>query len=608
MIENEKTKEKAVSVSSVTFRYNVEDPEGQSTVKCALNGISLDIEKGSYVAILGPNGSGKSTLAKIIDLLEMPSEGTVTVLGINGKDEEHFWDIRENCSYVFQNPDNQIVGTIVEEDVAFGPENLGIKNPELRNRVDRALEYVGLTKYAKHQAAHLSGGQKQKLAIAGALAMEPQVLILDESTAMLDPISRNEFLDIVERLHTEKGVTVITITHDMTEASRCEKIFVIEKGKVTMSGRPHELFADAERVRRAGLELPVFAELTYHLMRLQRQKISPEDLIDQKTAAARTAAVALGKKEFSSHEITPDVIKNANDSRIILSVKGLSYSYDNNSEKAISDINIDVRENEILAIVGHSGCGKTTLITHLNGLTRPQTGSVELYLDNGEVLTTSKSKEIKKIRQNVGVVFQYPEYQLFAETVYTDIEYGLRKMGIEEDKRKERVIAAAKSVGLSEDLLDSSPFELSGGQKRRVAMAGVLVMDPKVLVLDEPASGLDPRGRKDMFSLIRKLKRNGTTIILVSHNMDEAACYADRICCMDSGKLIAIDTPENIFNDESGIDIPRPLLHDFSYQVRAEIEKELGAKVAFDPVARNAHEEAKNILRSVKQYKEAHDA
>ena len=218
MIENEKTKEKAVSVSSVTFRYNVEDPEGQSAVKCALNGISLDIEKGSYVAILGPNGSGKSTLAKIIDLLEMPSEGTVTVLGINGKDEEHFWDIRENCSYVFQNPDNQIVGTIAEEDVAFGPENLGIKNPELRNRVDRALEYVGLTKYAKHQAAHLSGGQKQKLAIAGALAMEPQVLILDESTAMLDPISRNEFLDIVERLHAEKGVTVITITHDMTEA------------------------------------------------------------------------------------------------------------------------------------------------------------------------------------------------------------------------------------------------------------------------------------------------------------------------------------------------------------------------------------------------------
>jgi len=208
----------AVIVRNVTFAYKNE--EGEMTPDKALNGISLDIKAGSYCAVLGPNGSGKSTLAKIIDVLETPDEGGVVVLGVVPDDEDKCYEIRENCSYVFQNPDNQIVGTVVEEDVAFGPENLGVPLPELRERVDAALKYTGLYDLKDREAATLSGGQKQKLAIAGALAMDPKILILDESTAMLDPVSRDEFLDLVERLNRDKGITVITITHDMNEAAR----------------------------------------------------------------------------------------------------------------------------------------------------------------------------------------------------------------------------------------------------------------------------------------------------------------------------------------------------------------------------------------------------
>lgn len=609
MNHKDKTEELAVHIESVSFSYRSDDGSGTEMLKPALDDATIRIPEGSYVAILGPNGSGKSTLAKIIDLLEIPDKGSVTVLGINSKDEERFWDIRENCSYVFQNPDNQIVGTIVEEDVAFGPENIGVPNPELRERVDQALKYVGLTAYAKREAARLSGGQKQKLAIAGALAMKPRLLILDESTAMLDPISRDEFLGIVEKMHEERGITVVTITHDMTEASRCEYAYIIEKGKVTKSGRPSELFADTERIIRSGLELPVYASLTSEILRFQRMKATAEDLKDPSAACKRAAEAAAGNISFSAAELKESKQRTKVSDKIILSVKDLSYSYENSgNEKTIENINIDVRAGEILALTGHSGCGKTTLISHLNGLIRPQNGTVEVYADNNETLTTSRPKDIKRIRQKVGVVFQYPEYQLFAETVYQDIEYGLKQMGIEEGKRKEMILSAARSVGLDEALLDSSPFELSGGQKRRVAMAGVLVMKPEILVLDEPASGLDPRGRREMFALIEKLREKGTTIILVSHNMDEAACYADRICYMKAGRLLGIDTPETVFGNDRKTDIPMPLLHEFSMKVRNEICERLGATIDFGYVRRNAREEAKNILREVMRYKEDHHA
>ncbi|MBQ1570414.1 MAG: ATP-binding cassette domain-containing protein, partial [Clostridiales bacterium] len=541
-------------------------------------------------------GSGKSTLAKIIDILEVPDSGKVVIFGKDASDDNLFWDIRAHCCCVFQNPDNQIVGTIVEEDVAFGPENLGVPNPELRERVDQALKDVGLYEYRHRETTALSGGQKQKLAIAGALAMQPDILILDEATAMLDPSSRDDFLTLVEKMRVEKGLTLITITHDMTEALRCDKLVIVNKGKAVMEGRPEEIFL-SDNLWDYGLKRPVKFNFAFEIAKLTGSTLTKEDLrSDESLIAALTAM--LKKPGIKAPEISEDK-KTQDEKDIIMSVKGLSYTYDGNDAKAIEDINLDIRRGEVLGIVGESGCGKTTLISHMNAIFRPSVGDIIIHTKDGDLSCRNK-KDTMKIRQNVGLVFQYPEYQLFEETVFKDICYGLKKMGIEKAKMHKMAYDAALMVGLSNDEVNSSPFELSGGQKRRAAMAGVLAMQPGILVLDEPASGLDPRGRQEMFAIIKKLRDSGTTIILVSHNMDEAAVNCDRICLIDHGKIKAVGTPEELFIKERAeeLGIQRPRISRFSGLLQEKLKKEFPG-IVFEGMNFSPEKEAQSIVRSV---------
>lgn len=579
--------DKLISAKDVVFSYHSDDGEGYDLP--AIRGLDIDIKQGEYVAFLGPNGSGKSTLAKLIDVLEVPNEGKITVFGCDTDDPVHFWTIRENCAVVFQNPDNQIVGTTVEEDVAFGPENLGIPNPELRNRVDDALKVTGLFTKRKMQAASLSGGQKQKLAIAGALAMDPKLLILDESTAMLDPVSRDEFLALVEMMHREKGVTVVSITHDMDEAARCERVFVIKDGMVAGKGTPSEIFKNAELIKSAGLERPAHYRFMSAAEKITGIKIPEGVDINSKETASRIASEMI--LEAAGKNPPVEIKKKEKTDRageVILEVRDLSFGYDDTS-LALQGINLEVRKGEILAIVGRTGCGKTTLISHFNALISPQKGEIIIHTETGDYNTSSK-KDIKTIRSKIGLVFQYPEYQLFEESVYKDIQYGLIKMGVPSEKHEKRIREAITLVGLDESILKKSPFELSGGQKRRVAMAGVLVMRPSILVLDEPASGLDPRGRKEMFKIIHNLRENGTTVIIVTHNMDEAAVNADRICCIKDGRILSLTTPEELFSDYSkcksmGIDIPK--ITSFARRVRHVIRETVPDikvdGISFDP-------------------------
>ena len=562
----------SIVIKDVKFSYDISEEDSEKAPRLALDGISVTIEKGSYTAILGSNGSGKSTLAKIIDILEVPDSGKVVIFGKDAGNDDLFWDIRAHCCCVFQNPDNQIVGTIVEEDVAFGPENLGVPNPELRERVDQALKDVGLYEYRHRETTALSGGQKQKLAIAGALAMQPDILILDEATAMLDPSSRDDFLTLVEKMRVEKGLTLITITHDMTEALRCDKIVIVEKGKAVLEGTPEEIFM-SENLWNYGLKRPVKFNFAFEIAKLTGSELTKEDLKSNETLIASLVKM-LRKPGLKAPENVPVQENRADDNDIIMSVKGLSYVYPGSDTKALDDINIDIRRGEVLGIVGESGCGKTTLISHMNAILRPQTGDVIIHTKDGDLSCRNK-KDTMKIRQNVGLVFQYPEYQLFEETVFKDICYGLKKMGIEKAEMHKMAHDAAIMVGLSNDEVNSSPFELSGGQKRRAAMAGVLAMKPGILVLDEPASGLDPVGRHEMFKIIKELRNSGTTIVLVSHNMDEAAVNCDRICLIDNGKIKAVGTPEELFvkktADELKVQLPR--ITRFSAVLRTELEE-----------------------------------
>lgn len=586
----------SIVINDVKFSYDIAEEDSEKAPRLALDGISVTIKKGSYTAILGSNGSGKSTLAKIIDILEVPDSGKVVIFGKDASDDTLFWDIRAHCCCVFQNPDNQIVGTIVEEDVAFGPENLGVPNPELRERVDQALKDVGLYEYRHRETTALSGGQKQKLAIAGALAMQPDILILDEATAMLDPSSRDDFLTLVEKMRVEKGLTLITITHDMTEALRCDKLVIVNKGKAVMEGKPEEIFL-SDKLWDYGLKRPVKFNFAFEIAKHTGSTLTKEDLrSDESLISALTAM--LKKPGIKIPEISED-IKTQDEKDIIMSVQGLSYTYDGSDVKAIEDINLDIRRGEVLGIVGESGCGKTTLISHMNAIFRPSVGDIIIHTKDGDLSCRNK-KDTMKIRQNVGLVFQYPEYQLFEETVFKDICYGLKKMGIEKTKMHKMAYAAALMVGLSDDEVNSSPFELSGGQKRRAAMAGVLAMQPGILVLDEPASGLDPRGRQEMFAIIKKLRDSGTTIILVSHNMDEAAVNCDRICLIDHGKIKAVGTPEELFIKERAeeLGIQRPRISRFSGLLQEKLRKEFPG-IIFEGMNFSPEKEAQSIVRSV---------
>ncbi|MGI6326292.1 MAG: energy-coupling factor transporter ATPase [Saccharofermentanales bacterium] len=540
----------------------------------AVNQISLDVPRGGHVAILGRNGSGKSTLARLINALEQPSEGTLIVDDLSAAVEENIWEIRRRCGMVFQNPDNQIIGTTVEEDVAFGPENLGFPPADIRRAVDDALAFVGLEDMAQKAPHLLSGGQKQKLAIAGILAMRPSCLILDEATSMLDPLSRQEFMDLVCRLIRDEGLTVINITHNMEEVQLAGQVAVMSKGQLASIGTPADIFEQVEQIKAEGLDVPAHNEIVHELANRLQVSLFPKEAATWNDALAtvrRLMTKASSDAELRKRIIwAADLIRSEQTARTpdkrsesepIISVENLTYTYDADSPLAtavLHDVGFNVHRGELLGIVGHSGSGKSTLIQHLNGLLRVQKGSVRVL-----GLNASNNADIRKIRQKVGLLFQYPEHQLFEETVFRDIAFGPRRMSLAEDEVKRRVLKAAEIVGLQTDDLERSPFELSGGQKRRAAIAGVLAMEPEILILDEPAAGLDPAGRDEILGYAGMLRDLGVTVILVSHSMEDISRLADRVLVLRQGCVHALGRPADVFSDasrlaEAGLAVPRP--------------------------------------------------
>ncbi|MCD7733251.1 MAG: energy-coupling factor transporter ATPase [Oscillospiraceae bacterium] len=265
-----------IDIDNVKFTYTTEDDNGNVEKNEVLHGLSLSIEKGEFVAVLGHNGSGKSTLAKLLNAINLPDSGKVTVAGMDTADEDKLFDIRSNVGMVFQNPDNQIVATIVEEDVAFALENIGVEPTEIRRRVDEALKTVGMYDYREHSPSKLSGGQKQRVAIAGVLAMKPDCIVLDEPTAMLDPIGRREIMSTITELN-KSGVTIVLITHYMDEAARAKRVVVMDSGNIIMDDCPKKVFSQVEKLKSLGLDVPQVTELTHELIKCGVNL--PEDII-----------------------------------------------------------------------------------------------------------------------------------------------------------------------------------------------------------------------------------------------------------------------------------------------------------------------------------------
>ncbi len=537
-----------IDIKNLIFEYFRRDNEGDVTdVIKAVNDVSLNVVQGDFVAIVGHNGSGKSTLAKHINGLLKASSGSVMVNGLDASDEDNVWEIRKNVGMVFQNPDNQIVGTVVEEDVAFGPENIGVPIEEIWNRVLESLEAVSMSEYATSSPNKLSGGQKQKVAIAGVLAMEPNCIILDESTAMLDPEGRRELLETVTRLNKEKNITIILITHYMEEVLYANKVYVMNEGKLVMNGNPVKVFSKYEELYNIGLEVPDVSKIAHILyengININKDVLTSKELINQIVEYKKTS---IGSNNRPKRRTSTNLRAINPTSAIILDNVDYTYNIGTNDEKtAIKNVSLAIGKGEFVGIVGHTGSGKSTLIQHLNGLLLPTRGSV--YFNGDDI--TDKKFDISKLRENVGLVFQYPEDQLFGQTVFEDVYFGPSNMNLTQLESQKRAFEAIAAVGLSDELYDTPPFQLSGGQKRRVAIAGVLAMGPEYLVLDEPGAGLDPKGKRELYELLEKLrKEKNMTIIVVSHSMEEISNYADRIVVLNKGEVAFDNTPEKVFS------------------------------------------------------------
>ena len=559
-----------IECRGVSYSYDGASP--------ALNGVDLDIEDGEFFCILGGNGSGKSTFAKHLNALLQPDAGTVRVNGMDASDPELVYDIRSTAGMVFQNPDDQLVATLVEDDVAFGPENLGVPSEQIARRVREVLKAVGLVGFERHETHALSGGQKQRVALAGVLAMEPRVLILDEASSMLDPRGRKGLMKACRALH-DRGMTIVMITHFMEEAAEADRVAVFRAGRVAMLGTPEEILTRADELARLNLDIPASCCLG-RALRAKGVPVCAQVREADMVAEISRVYVEQDGADAAVHPVPPRSDAAVGDSVVtdgpdvsdpVIELSHVSYSYslsarerrrwhkrsavegastkqalwgnDPSSPWALRDVSLTVCRGEFLGLAGHTGSGKSTLVQHLNGLIRPQEGSVRALGFN-----LSYKKDAAAVKAKVGVVFQYPERQLFAETVAQDVAFGPHNLGLPQDEVDRRVESSLARVGLDLATVgDKSPFELSGGQQRRVAFAGVLAMEPEVLVLDEPMAGLDPAARRDFLELIDRLHREGLTVVMVSHSMDDLANCCDRIVVMNEGAVFAEGTPAQVF-------------------------------------------------------------
>lgn len=526
-----------VRLAHVTLRY------GNSA---ALDDVTLEVCRGERVCVLGANGSGKSTLASVICGLLAPDEGDVELAGhavcTGGvPDLAAYRDARRQLGLVFQNPDDQIVTSVVADDVAFGPENLGVPRAQISVRVARELRRVAMEKYAHADPSRLSGGQRQRVCIAGALAMEPAVLVLDEPSSLLDVRGRAAIMRVMGRL-AAAGATLVHVTHFMDEALAADRVVVMQHGHVALEGTPDEVFAakNAQVIEALGLEMPFEARLAVAL----RQAGAAGGAI------ATPGAPSDEKPAACAHTAEP----------LAILARDLGFSYGPGAQ-ALDGVSLEVPVRATTAIVGQTGSGKSTLLRLLCGLEAADAGSLTVCGINA---ATKRGR--RQVRRAVGYVMQHPERQLFAQTVAEDVAFGPRNQGLSAAEVEGRVAHALDLVGLA-DRRDASPFELSGGQQRLAAIAGVLAMEPELLVLDEPTAGLDPRGRARLRALMADLAAHGVTLLQVTHSMEDAA-RADHVVVLDQSHVLAAGTPAEVFcpaNEPQltavGLGLPRPLAY-----------------------------------------------
>ncbi len=526
-----------IEIKDLHYRPDTLPPEKSDI----LDGISFNIDEGQFIAIIGENGSGKTTLIKHINGLLLPTQGYVKVEGLDTRNQQNKRKLRSLVGMVFQNPADQIVASTLEEDVAFGLENLNMPTSEMRKSVSEHLRMVGLLQAANRPAHLLSGGEMQKLALAGVLAREPKVILFDEPTSMLDPATRLALLQQIRDLR-KRGLTIIYITHHMEEAVFADQVIILRGGKIVEKDKPEKIFKNTALLYENGLEIPETVFLANHFRtlgwKIPESVLTPDDLIAHLPLYKGTQA-AENKKHLN------------NITRKIIEAKDLHYTYLEDtpfSKSALQGATVNFSNQQIHGLAGTNGSGKSTLLQHFNGILRPIKGELrvdDLQLHNPE---TPLINVIKK----VGLVFQNPETQFFEVFVGDEIAYGPKQFKM--DALRERVGAAMAMVGLDfEGYKDRRLETLSGGEKRKVALASTLVLDQKILLFDEPTAGMDPRSREDLLKLFISLNNSGKTIIIATHRLEELAQISHSLSIMQAGKIITSGETQTIFAEKEKI-------------------------------------------------------
>lgn len=543
-------------VENVTYRYRASALNKGAEAPSALHHVSLRVASGERVALIGANGSGKSTLAALLNGMRLPNEGSVAVDGLRTDDPSNTVRVRSLVGVVRQDPALQLVATVVRDDVAFGPTNLGLPEDEVERRVGRALELVGLSACAQAETAALSGGQQQRVALAGVLAMEPRYLVLDEVTAMLDTASRRTLRAQVDELCAQ-GVGIVQITHDALEALTADRVVVLDRGRVLWEGEPALLACQEPALLEGTLLLDRYARRVVEALQAgydARTGLEPEDLAawcvgrgavpaDEGVPAGGAGASARGGREAPTGSWggaqadggrerparnaggTPARrTASAGASTRIgdLAAEDAGFSY--GEHRVLMGCDLAARAGRRVLIAGVSGAGKSTLALLLAGLEKPDAGTVRL---GGKAPAPG----------DVGMVFQRPEDQLFLDTVREDIAFGPRNLGLSEDEVARRVEHAREQVGLGEELMERHPVALSGGQARRAALAGIAALEPGAYVLDEPTAGLDVAGRRFLHRFVDDAARRGLPVAVLSHDLDEWVDAVDDVALMGEGRI-----------------------------------------------------------------------
>lgn len=559
-----------IRIDHVSFSY------GEASAR-ALDDVTLSVSPGDFLGIIGPSGAGKTTLASAMSGA-IPHHYTGPLFGsvlVDGKDTcaVTLTDISQVVGSVLQDIDTQMVASVVEDEMLFGLENFGVPHSQIEERVIDALETVGIADLRERDIATLSGGQKQKVAIAAILALRPRVLVLDEPTAALDPASSRMVFETLRSINRELGVTVVIIEQKVALLSEyASRIAVMQGGRIALEGTPSEVFSHSAELRSIGVDSPRVTRISNSLaarglieagepcLNVREASLLIQNLCKASSPAPRAAATAGADRAAADAPAAADAARSTIASpgecgmaesprrpavkpgaSPVVRLRDVTYTYPGGGA-SVRHLNLEVYPGEFVGLVGQNGAGKTTATKLVNGLLKPSSGTVEVAgLD-------TRTARTSQIARHAATLFQNPDHQICRDTVLDEVAFGLELGGVDAETARERARAVAEDFGLP---LGEAPFSLSRGQRQMVALASVVVLEPELVILDEPTSGLDYRECMTVMETVRRMADRGSAVIMVCHDMEVVSDFAERLVVMADGEIAAAGPTHDLFADES---------------------------------------------------------